>query len=198
MFKKIIFILLISLIIVVAGWYFFARDKELSSLEDLKQQYPDLTVYVDDVIKAQAGLSENKDEIENYVILGFNWKTLADWARPAGVADYLGYYRKALDVYEQGIKKTFRRNTLLMTNAGNMAKYLGDYKLTESYYKEAISVAPGDESYYIYLAELYEYQMKKSKEEILAVYDEGLKRVLNIGWLTARKEAYLERAEGGK
>lgn len=193
MIKKIFFLILAILIITAGGWYFFARDKERSGLENLKQQYPDLAVYVDDVIKAQASLDRNKDEIENYVILGLNWKTLADWSQKNNPENYKDYYREALKTYQAGIEKSLRRNTLLMANAASMAKYLEDYKLAEDYYKEAISVAPGDESYYISLAELYEYQMAKPKEEILAVYDEGLKRVLNAGWLTKRKEAYLQR-----
>ncbi|MFA4833837.1 MAG: hypothetical protein WC619_03245 [Patescibacteria group bacterium] len=191
--KKIIFSVLALIIIAGAGWYFFAGDNEQFDLKKLKQQYPNLTAYADGVIKAQENLNQSKEEIENYTTLGLAWKSLAERARQAGIADYAGYYKKALDVYEQGIEKTSRRNTLLMTNAGNMAKYLGDYKLTESYYKEAISVSPGDETYYALLAELYEYEMGKTKEEILAVYDEGMEQALNASWLTARKESYLER-----
>ncbi|MDD5290724.1 MAG: hypothetical protein PHZ04_01280 [Patescibacteria group bacterium] len=196
--KKIIFIILVLIIVGAGGWYFFASHKEQARLEDLKQQYPKLANYIDDVIEKQANLEEDKNDIERYTTLGLAWKSLADWAKQAGIADYASYYQKALDIYEQGIKKTSRRNTLLMTNAGNMAKYLGDYKLAENYYKEAISVSPGDETYYSLLADLYEYEMGKTKEEIIAVYDEGLKHVLNTGWLTAGKEAYLGRAESGE
>jgi tetratricopeptide (TPR) repeat protein len=195
MTKKIFCLILAVLIIAAAGWYFFTGDKRQADLENLKEQYPKLTVYVDDVINKQESLKENENEIERYTSLGLAWKSLADWARSEGVGNYNDYYREALKVYEAGIDKSLRRNTLLMINAGNIAKYLVDYRLTENYYKEAISVSPGDETYYALLAELYEYEMKKPKEEVLAVYDEGLKRVLNVGWLTARKEAYLERLE---
>jgi len=191
--KKIIFAILALIIIAAAGWYFFSWKNQNINLEKIKSAYPDLAVYVDNVTKAQASLSENKDEIENYVVLGLNWKTLADWSQKEDPENYKNYYREALKTYQAGIEKSLRKNTLLMTNAASMAKYLGDYKLAEDYYKEAISIAPGDESYYISLAELYEYQMKKSKEEVLAVYDEGLKWVINKTGLTAEKEAYLQR-----
>lgn len=195
MIKKTFFLILAILIIAAGGWYFYTRNNEQSNLEKLKQQYPELVVYVDEVTKAQESLNQNKEEIENYTTLGLDWKTLADWSMKAGAENYKDYYREALKTYQAGIEKSLRRNTLLMANAASMAKYLEDYKLAEDYYKEAISVSPGDESYYIYLAELYEYQMAKPKEEILAIYDEGLKRVLNTGWLTKRKEAYLQRVK---
>ena len=191
--KKIILIILILLLAVLAGWYFFSWRNQNINLEKIKSTYPDLTVYVDNVVKAQASFNQNKDDIDNYIVLGLAWKSLADWSRKDDPENYKNYYREALKVYQSGIDKSLRRNTLLMTNAASMAKYLGDYKLAEEYYKEAISIAPGDESYYISLAQLYEYQMKKSKEEVLAVYEEGLKRVLSLAGLTAQKEAYLER-----
>ncbi len=129
-----------------------------------------------------------------YNTLGLAWKSLAEWSRSAGVENYKGYYKKALEVYEAGVEKTRRRNTLLMTNAGNMAKYIEDYELAENYYKEAISVSPGDETYYVLLAELYEYEMGKTKEEVVAAYDQGIGKAINSGFIIKRKEAYLERS----
>jgi tetratricopeptide (TPR) repeat protein len=190
--KKIIFVILILIIILAGGWYFFLGEKQ-QSLEGLKTAHPGLSSQIDSVIKAQANLDENGDEIENYTTLGLAWKSLADWSQKEGVENYKDYYREALKIYEAGVKRSLRKNTLLMVNAGNMAKYIEDYKLAEDYYKEAISVSPGDESYYSYLAQLYENEMEKSKEEVLAIYDEGLKKVLNKAGLTAKKSAYLER-----
>ena len=138
-------------------------------------------------------LEKDKDDIVAYNSLGLAWKSLADWSQKEGVENYKDYYKEALEIYEAGIDKTFRKNTLFMTNAGNMAKYLEDYKLAESYYEEAISVSPGDESYYVLLAELYEYNMNKSEEEIIAVYEAGKKRVLNPLFLEQRKRSFINR-----
>jgi tetratricopeptide (TPR) repeat protein len=190
--KKIFFSIL-AILIILGGWYFFSGKNKNIDLEKIKFAYPNLAVYVDGVMKAQDSLNQNKDEIDNYTALGLAWKSLADWSQKEGVENYKDYYREALKVYQTGIERTQRKNTLLMTNAANMERYLGEYKLAEEYYKEAISVSQGDESYYVYLAELYEYQMGKSKEEILAVYDEGLKWVINKNWLESEKESYLER-----
>ena len=190
---KKIFFLILAILIIVSGWYFFSMKNKQTELEKVKLDHPNLESYVDGVTKAQTDFDQNKDEINNYVMLGLAWKSLADWSQKEGVENYKDYYREALKVYEMGIEKTKRKNTLLMTNAANMEKYLGEYKLAEEYYKEAISVSQGDESYYVYLAELYEYQLGKSKEEILAIYDEGLKWVINKNWLESEKESYLER-----
>ena len=190
--KKFFFFIL-AILIILFGWYFLRGENKGMDLEKMKSTYPNLTVYIDGVEKAETSLNQDKDEIDNYIILGLAWKSLADWSQKEGVENYKDYYREALKVYQAGIEKTQRKNTLLMTNAGNMEKYLENYQAAEEYYKEAISVSQGDESYYIYLAELYEYQMGKSKEEILAVYDEGLKWLINKNWLESEKEAYLQR-----
>jgi len=123
------------------------------------------------------------------------WKSLADKAYDLKLDNYKDYYRKALEVYERGIEITNRRNTLFMINAANMAKYLEDYELAEDYYKEAITVAPGDVRYYVLLAELYEYKMHKSKDEIIAVYDQGMEKVINPQVLQKYKDNYLKRVD---
>ena len=195
--KKFLLIIIIIIVLIIAGlgWYLYGAKDEQSQLLALKQDYPQLVDYIDNTIKYENKLKEDETNIESYVNLGFAWKSLADWAQSAKVPNYKDYYKKALDVYAKGIEVSQRRNTLLMANAGNMAKYLEDYKLAEDYYKEAISVSPGDATYYVSLAELYEYEMKKTKEEVIAIYDEGLKRTLDVGFLQKRKESYLKRVE---
>jgi len=195
MSKKIIIILTVFVLLLVAGSiFFFAQKIEDQRFEKLKADYPNLVVYIDDVIKAEDELAKDSNNIENYTTLGLAWKSLADWSQSEGLENYKDYYQKALEVYQAGIDKSQRRNTLLMANAGNMAKYLAEYNLAEEYYKEAIAVSPGDESYYALLGELYEYELGKSKEEVVAVYEQGMKRVLRPAWLEARKKAYLERS----
>ena len=199
--KKIIIgaaiILLLAAVAATAFWFYQTKTPagQTNRLESLKTEHPEWASYIDNVIKWQGELAKDQNNIENYTTLGLFWKTLADYASSAKLENYKDYYREALNVYEAGIVKAERKNTLLMINAGNMAKYLEDYKLAEDYYKEAISVSPGDATYYVSLAELYEYEMKKTKEEVIAIYDEGLKRTLDVGFLQKRKESYLKRVE---
>ncbi len=194
--KKIIIFAVIALLFIVGFYLLTSKEQQtsISDLEIIKQNNPELSKYIDDVIKWQEKLKEDESNIEMYNTLGLAWKSLAEWGRNSKLENYQNYYGEALKVYEAGIEKTLRKNTLLMTNAGNMAKYLEDYELAEDYYKEAITVSPGDVTYYVLLAELYEYNMNKTKEEVVAVYDEGIKRVLDVGFLEKRKEVYLKRA----
>lgn len=200
--KKII-ILIIAIIIIGTGIFYFSKNADkngdaIAEMEKIKKDYPDLTEYADRVIKWQNKMDENEDNIENYTGLGLAWKSFADWAGKHKELDNKKYYRQALEVYEKGIKKTNRKNTLFMSNAGIMAKDLGDYSLAENYFKEAIFVAPGDVSLYVLLAELYEYKMNKTEEEIIAVYDDGIKVAVDSGFLVKRKESYLKRVEENK
>jgi len=195
MSKKVIIFILIAIAIVAVGWYFYAAQDSQSQLEKLKQEYTELTSLVDDVIKWESKLKEDETRVETYSTLGLAWKSLADKAYDLKLDNYKDYYRKALEVYERGIEITNRRNTLFMINAANMAKYLEDYELAEDYYKEAITVAPGDVRYYVLLAELYEYKMHKSKDEIIAVYDQGMEKVINPQVLQKYKDNYLKRVD---
>jgi len=195
--KKIIIAVLALLLVIFLGWYFLYYNQAENSavqLEKLKQEQPQLTSYIDDVVKEEENLNKDKININSYLVLGLAWKSLADRVSDLKIEDYKMYYKNALAVYEKGVEITNRSNIVFMVNAGNMAKYLEDYELAEDYYKEAITVAPGDTPNYILLAELYEYKMNKPKEEIVAVYDKGIERVvLYPGFLDKRKESYLER-----
>lgn len=193
--RKIIILLSVAVIIIaaIAGLFYFRRSDRVNSLEKTKQDYPALASYIDDVIKWEDKLKENETRVESYATLGLIWKGLADQACNLKAPNCEKYYGDALKVYEKAVEITKRRNTLFLINAGNMARYLKDYAKTEDYYREAISVAPGDASLYLTLGELYEYDLKKTKEEIVALYEEGIKRMLDPRILEKAKEEYLER-----
>lgn len=184
--------LIAAVIATVAGLLYFRQNKQ-ADLEKLKQDYPALISFVDDVEKWRGKTEEDEKNVENYTNLGLMWKWLADKACEIKAPNCTDYYQEALEVYEKAIVLSERKNTLFMANAGNMARYLKDYARAENYYKEAISVAPGDYPLYFTLAELYEYDMKKGKNEIVALYDAGIKRVLNPAVLEKSKLEYLER-----
>lgn len=175
----------------VLYWYFvLSFTHKLNSVE---QKYPNLEQAVKEVEECRSNLKASSTA-ENYVNLGFACKSLADQVANSDKQASLPFYKEALKAYEDGIIKTNRRNTLFLMSAGNMKKYLGDYAGAAEYFKEAISVSPGDVTYYVSLAELYEYDMRKSKAEILAVYEQGLKMaVMDRGVLESRKKLFLER-----
>lgn len=191
MSKKIKIILIFILVVLLAGggsyYYFYIYSSAEAKLERLKKEKPELQEYVDDVFKGINKLNEDKQRVESYSTLGLYWKSLADRSQKPE------HYREALKIYQQAIDLTLHKNTLFMVNAGHMAEYLKDYNLAESYYKEAISVAPGDAVPYYDLVNLYRWKMKKSPEEIIAVLDEGISRMVNPKPLQALKDEYLEQ-----
>lgn len=182
--KKTVYLAIIVLVclLIVAGVYFFYFSKsnpgqfsgdfppDYSSLG--KDYLPQYKEFIDDIAKESNELINDKVGFINYYDLGLAWKSLADRTKNSE------HYKAALSVYEKGIEKTERKNPTFIYNAAKMAEYAGDYNLAENYYKEAIRVSPGDSSYYLSLIDLYQYQMNKSRAEILSVYDEALARVI--------------------
>lgn len=189
--SKTIKIILISLIIVlivagVALYYIFVYNSLDAKLDRLINQKPEVAQYIEEIKTFSKKLGEDRERVETYLTLGLAWKSLADRTQDSE------HYRQALKIYQQGIEITRRRNTVLLNNAGDMAEYLGDFKLAEDYYKEAIEVAPGDPIGYAKLVDLYRWKLKKPSEEIIAVFDQGIARMFNPAPLKAAKEQYLE------
>ncbi|MDD4333504.1 MAG: hypothetical protein PHT51_05350 [Patescibacteria group bacterium] len=195
--KKITFSIIAAIAILAIGgsaWYFLSSaQNENNKLNQIKKDYPELAEFTDDIIKENNKLKEDETKIENYFSLGLAWKSLADRANDRKLNDTDYFYKKALDTYETGLNITRRKNTILMMNAADMAINLKNYTLAEEYYKEAISLTPGNASYYVALANLYENYMNKTKEEIIALYDDGLARVIDTNFLQTYKERYLKR-----
>lgn len=197
MLKKIIIAFLV-LIFVAVGLYLFLSSKsenfsKNNILQELENNHPELSEYIKEVEEAQKEFEMNPDDIAQYNHLGLAWKGLADRVNDLKLSNRDYFYEQALDVYLAGVEASDRKNTLLIVNAGNMAQYLEKYEQAEDLYKEAIFVSPGDWTYYVRLADLYEYKMKKSSDEILAVYESGEEKVMNPESLITIKEQYLNR-----
>ncbi len=175
--KIILAIIVILAVLAILFFIYYPKPKEF---DVLKENYPELSSFIEKIESANVEMESDSELIENYLELGLAWKSLADRTNESS------HYEKALQAYKQGVIKTQEKNTVLLMNAGNMAKYINDYSLAEQYYKKAIEVSPGEVNFYITLAELYEYKMKKDKSEIIALYEQGIKRVLNPSVLQQR------------
>lgn len=192
---KKVWIIFLVLLVIFFGW-FLLKPKSLEiNLDQLKDEKPDLAYLIDEIQKWQAEVAKDDTNVGYYSSLGLSWKGLADMEFSKKSENYKIYYQKALESYEKAIDLTKRQNSLFLSNAGNMAKYLENYELAEEYYKESISVDPGNKVYYVSLAELYEYRMNKTKEEIMAVYEEGKENIIDPNFLEEREETFLERWE---
>ena len=184
--KKNIFLLILVIVLMVGVLIFYylpRREGSFSELTRLKTEKPELVSYIEEIEASSVKL--NKDDITTYAVLGLAWKSLADQTQNKE------YYAKALDVYEEAIEITQRKNTLFILNAGNMSQYLEDYQMAKSYYEEAITIDAGDEDSYRKLIELHMYKLKSDKEEIIPIFDQAIKTLINPASFIQWKESYL-------
>ena len=112
-----------------------------------------------------------KKDYQTYLEEGLHWKSLGD---QTGNSEY---YLKAEKIYREMTKK-FPNYWVPWWNLGNLERILKKFEEAEKSFKKAIEIAPGEGMLYLGLIELYQYNLKKSEEEILAIYQEALKRVV--------------------
>jgi len=113
---------------------------------------------------------EEKD-YQTYLEEGLHWKSLGD---QTGNSEY---YLKAEKIYRKMTEK-FPDYWVPWWNLANLQRQLKEFEEAEKSFKKAIEIAPGEGNLYLGLIELYQYDLKKSEEEILAIYQEALKRVV--------------------
>ena len=113
---------------------------------------------------------EEKD-YQTYLEEGLHWKSLGD---QTGNSEY---YLKAEKIYREMTEK-FPDYWVPWWNLANLQRQLKEFEEAEKSFKKAIEIAPGEGNLYLGLIELYQYDLKKSEEEILAIYQEALKRVV--------------------
>ena len=128
---------------------------------------------------------KDPNDVGRYFTLGLAWKTLGEKTHDSF------FFEKALEVYDRGAKKFGAKNILFYWNAGKLAEELGQYQKAENYYLKSIALADSYAEGYQYLAELYRYKLKLSKEKVAAVYDQGIKKLFNPLPLVQSRAAYL-------
>lgn len=134
----------------------------------------------------------NSSDIAALINEAFEWKSLAD------ITQNPKYYRKALEVYKVGIQKFGQQNVPFYWNAGKVAEALQEYTQAEFYYRESIRIAPAYNEPYRYLADLYEYKLKKTDNEVLQVYADGLKATTGDAAIYLEQCSYLRRHNRGE
>ncbi|MBI5221737.1 MAG: hypothetical protein HY979_02960 [Candidatus Magasanikbacteria bacterium] len=180
-----------AIILVLVGVGFLAWQQGfLGGDQALRRQIKNnpalLSLYDKAELKAQE-LAKHPDNAALYFDLGLYWKSIAEQGGPKE------FFNKSLMVYEQGIEKFGQKNILFYLNAGKLAEHVDDFVKAESYYQKAIAISSGDESGYLDLAELYEYRFKKSKDEIVAVFQAGEKKLVNPTPILAAEASYRRR-----
>lgn len=150
---------------------------------------PELVALFEKTKETGAKIKETPDDAALYLDLGLTWKSIAeltDVNQPA-------FFERTLTVYERGIERFGEKNILFYLNAGKVAARVEQYGKAEKYFRKAIEISPGDESGYLDLVDLYYYRLKKGPEEILPIFEAGLKTMVNTSPLIAGRATYLRR-----
>lgn len=189
--KKIILISIVA-VIFLAAVFFIIWQKGFWGNSDgrlfkLIQDKPDLVGIFNKVQEAKAAIAKDPENAGFYFNLGLGWKSIGE------LGGGTPFFQKALEVYEAGIEKFGQKNILFYLNGGKLAERLEDYEKAEKYYKKAIEISSADENGYLYLVDLYSYKMNKSKEDVLKVFEEGQKKMMNSVLLIAGRASYLRR-----
>ena len=138
-------------------------------------------------LKEKIKKNEEKDGKDQSALLslGFAWKGLGDATKD----NY--FLQQALKMYQQGIDQFGNENIIFYWSAGSVAGSMGKFEMAENYYKSAIAVAPAYAEGYTYLAELYRFKMKKNSDEVIKIYDDGLKATSGNSQLFLERSSYL-------
>lgn len=189
-------IIVIILLTVVGGggflsykWY---KARELKKENEKMLSYLDSEFLKDDyysALEAEEKIKAGSDILLPYVQAAFYWKSLGDSSGNEI------FYDRAISIYKDAIDKFGMQYYMPYANLAGIYQTMGKFKKAEEMLKTAIEVAPGEESLYIRLADLYRYDLGKPKEDVLAVYDEGLSRVLSTLSLVLNKATYLRDIE---
>lgn len=153
------------------------------------QNKPELVAIFKKAIADEREMVKNPDEAARYINAGLQWKSVAELSS----VNQPAFFRRSLSIYEKGIERFGQKNILFYLNAGKVAERVGEFGKAERYYKKAIEISSGDESGYLYLVDLYYYQLHKGPKEILPIFDQGLKALMNPALLIVGRATYLRR-----
>ncbi len=185
--KRLFLILIIGILVCAAIAFFVARSRPvavpdrsvLNGKSELQSAYDQAREYT-------GKISKNPQEVVNYVVAGNAWKLIADSVREPV------WYRLSLEVYDQGIAATQSKNSLLLTNAGQIAEELGEFDKAKKYYQISIDLAPGDANYHLLYIKLLKNKYHASEQEVLRAYDIAMSRVVGGADLVSSRLQYLK------
>lgn len=124
--------------------------------------------------------------------VGPRYDVALDWKTLGGLTNDKKYYTRAAIMYEEIIEMLGHKSFIPYMNAGNVYRALGDFNQADKRYAEAKVIAPGEPSIYLAIAEMSRYDLKKSSEEVLAVYREALGRLTDVEDVLIAYASYLK------
>lgn len=178
------------IIIIIVGffgyrWLNSSQRMDRQVLLRLGDNQERLKQYEDVTLKIKKNEETKNKDTASLVSLALAWKGLGEVTKD----DY--FFNQALKVYKRGISLFGKENIIFYWGAGSIASSMEDFNLAEKYFKRAIALAPGYTENYIYLADLYRFKMKKLPDEIVKVYNDGIKVTDGSLQLILDKSSYL-------
>lgn len=167
------------------GWLGNSEKRLFNQIKDK----PELVALFEKIQKTKADIKNEPEKVSLYFDLGFYWKSIAE------LGGGEPFFKKSLKAYELGIEKFGQKNILFYLNGGKLAERLEYLDKAERYYKKAIEISSADESGYLYLVDLYSYKMNKPKDEVLKIFEDGIKKMVVSTPLIAGRAAYLRRID---
>lgn len=179
-------VILFGLLIAVLWQKGLLSNSEKRLFNQIKDN-PELVELFEKVQKTKADIKNEPEKVSLYFDLGFYWKSIGE----LGGGEL--FFKESLKAYERGIEKFGQKNILFYLNGGKLAERLENYSKAERYFKKAIEISAADESGYLYLVDLYSYKMNKPKDEVLKIFEDGIKKMVVPIPLIAGRAAYLRR-----
>ncbi len=182
---SILSVLVVVIVVCAGGFFYLAPKKSDNPSRTLLASHPELYTYYDEAIAAQKDIASNGSIAQPYLHVGLEWATIGSITKDPV------WYQAALRVYQQADAALQGKNSVILLNLADTQTQLGQYNDAKNTLERTIALTPGDATVYSTLIDLLRYKSKASPDEILAVYAEGIKRVLGAGELFIERAAYL-------
>lgn len=171
-------VVILLIVLGLVGWQVYNQinlDKHpilgAQKLEQYAQKDEQTKSLYSDAIKLENDLWADPANVEKHLSTMMKWKSLGD------VTGTKEFYERSNFVLMHLLDQPNGNTSLVYQNIATNYKYVGDYKMSEQYYRKAIELAPGDPDIYLLLVELYKFRMNKPKADIMAVYEEALAKI---------------------
>ncbi len=198
--KQQIAIAAVVVVVALLGvWYFNSDAYAQKRFEkEVLQLTPEAQAEVNDfVAKATERIEVSRADSTDLT----GWIDAARFWKMVATVHGLDYgYEQAIDIYEEAIASQGEGNALLNSAAAGTYKAIGDHDTARTYYERAMSLEPGNAQRYNDLATHIRYNFPDEPVEVvLAIYEEGLSRVVFGGDAILRDRArYYEDVAGDK
>ena len=188
--KQLVISAVAVLIIIVLGvWYFNSGTRAQQQFEKaIAALEPEAQTEVQEFLtKAETRWNDSRGsdtDLTGYIDAGRFYKMIGS------VYGIDHGYQLAIDVYEEAIGAQGEGNALLYSAAASAYKSLEDHKTAHTYYERAKVLEPGNAQRYTDLASHLRYNFPETPvEDILAIYQEGIDRVVFGGDTILRDRA---------